>query len=372
MARKRGPARTPDELIELAAQQVERGELAEAEANYRAALAAEPRHLGALTLLGLLRVDRGDPDGAIDLLERGRALAPDFAPLQLALGSAYAAAGHDGLAVTAMETAVKLDTMSTVPLERLARHHILAHRSREAIGALRRILRRDPEHVQAKFLLTGLTNESTTSVLVESPPPELIADLFDSYAPTFEKHLVEELHYSVPKALADLIRAVTTPAQWRVLDLGCGTGLVGAELRAESRELVGVDLSPRMISRTRQRGLYDQLYCEDQLATLARLRDFDLIVAADVFIYVGTLTATFAACADALRPGGLLAFSVETSADDDVRLQTTLRYAHSDEYIRTRADKHGFVIERAEPTTLRVDDKGQPVAGMLYVLAKPS
>jgi predicted TPR repeat methyltransferase len=372
MKRKKDTAwtRDPDQLIAAAQQHAQRGDVAAAEARYREALAIAPEHLGALSLLGLLLVERGDADAAIDVLERARDIAPGFAPAQLAIGSAYAAAGLDDLAVAAMETAIKLDATSTLPLERLAKHHILARRPREAIGALRRVLRRDPGHAQARFLLAGLTNDAEAA-LAMAPPSEWIADLFDTYAPTFEKHLVEDLHYGVPKSLAGLVGALGMPAarSWRVLDLGCGTGLAGLAFRACARELIGVDLSPRMIERARQRELYDELHCEDLVAVLARTRDVDLIVAADVFIYVGALEATFAACASALRPGGLLAFSVERSETADVVFHASLRYAHSDGYIARLASSHGFVVERSEPTVLRVDN-GQPAHGVLYVLRR--
>lgn len=371
MARKpaKPPTRDPDELLALAQQHAERDELVEAEACYREVLKVAPDHLGALTLLGFLLVDRGEFHSAIDMLERARDGAPGFAPIHLALGAAYADAGHDGLAVTAMETAVKLDSTSTIPLERLAKLHIRARRNREAIGVLRRVLRRDPSHAEARFLLAGLTGDR--SMNLESPPPALIADLFDTYAPTFEQHLVEDLKYSVPKALAKMLVELGLPADRsrRVIDLGCGTGLAGVELRPYARELIGVDLSPRMIERARARGIYDELKAEDLAATLARVSDVDWLVAADVLIYVGVLDATFAACARVLRPGGMLAFSIERSDGDDLVLQSTLRYSHSDAYVRRLAAANAFTVERAEPMILRVNDD-QPAHGIVYILRR--
>lgn len=362
--------RDVETLVTSAQQAAEHGDLATAEARYREALRAAPDHLGVLTLLGMLLVERDEADAAIDLLEHARAIAPDFPPVHLGLGSAYAAAGHDDLAVTAMETAVKLDPSSTVPLERLAKHHILMQRPREAIGALRRILRREPQHAQARFLLAGLTND-IEAMRTLAPPAEWIADLFDTYAPRFDKHLVEGLQYSVPRALAKLVVELAEPPwdEWRVVDLGCGTGLAAIEFQLYADTLIGVDLSAQMIARARQRGIYDELYCEDLTATLARVSDADLIVAADVFIYVGALEATFAACARALRAGGLLAFSVERHDGDGYVLQPKLRYAHSDAYVRELAQQHGFAIERAEGSVLRIDN-GQPAHGILYVLRR--
>jgi predicted TPR repeat methyltransferase len=133
--------------------------------------------------------------------------------------------------------------------------------------------------------------------------------------------------------------------------------------------LIGSDLSARMIARARQRAIYDELYCEDLLATLAREREVDLVVAADVFIYVGALDATFAACAAALRSGGRLAFSVERAEGTGFVLLPTLRYAHADAYVRGLAGTHALAIERAEPSILRVD-KGAPIHGTLYLLRR--
>ena len=371
MKRKHARGQTPDELVDAGRRHIDGGDLAAAERCFRQALALAPGHLGIVTMLGMLLVERDKHEAAIELLEHARDAAPGFAPIQLALGSAYAGAEHDELAVAAMEAAIKLDTTSTIPLERLAKHHIVARRPREAIGLLRRVLRRDPGNAHAQFLLAGLTRAAASGEPPpDAPPPALIADLFDAYAARFDEHLVDKLHYSAPKALAALVAAIAEPdGSWRVVDLGCGTGLAGVELRPFARTLIGADLSPRMVARAKQRQVYDALHVEDIATTLAREHDVDLVVAADVFIYVGALDAVFAACAVALRPGGLLAFSTERTDAGDLILDATLRYSHSDDYVRRLATKHGLAVVRAEPATLRVEDE-RPVQGQLYVLQR--
>jgi predicted TPR repeat methyltransferase len=236
------------------------------------------------------------------------------------------------------------------------------------------VLRRDPTHVQARFLLAGLAGEQAKAEgdrPVPSPPADLIADLFDVYAPKFDEHLVNGLKYSVPESLGTLVaeHGAAADGSWRVVDLGCGTGLAGGVFRPYAKTLIGSDLSPRMITRARERKLYDALYVEDLVATLSREREVDLVVAADVFIYVGVLEATFAACANALKPGGLLAFSVERSEVDDVILESTLRYAHSDTYVRRLATAHRFTIVHAVEAALRVEDM-RPEVGVLYLLQR--
>ncbi|HEY1552018.1 MAG TPA: methyltransferase domain-containing protein, partial [Kofleriaceae bacterium] len=155
---------------------------------------------------------------------------------------------------------------------------------------------------------------------------------------------------------------------WDIVDLGCGTGLCGVAFHDRARRLVGSDLSPRMIELARARGIYAELYAEDLLVTLARA-NADLVIAGDVFVYVGALEATFAACATTLRTGGWLAFSTERQSGDGVMLQPSLRYAHSDRYICELATSTGFTVVGQREATLRTDH-GRPIAGTFWALQR--
>ena len=67
--------------------------------------------------------------------------------------------------------------------------------------------------------------------------------------------------------------------------LGCGTGLCGIYFRDLAKELIGVDLIPKMLEKAKTLGAYDSLFVADALEYLNRaaLENFDLIIAADVF-----------------------------------------------------------------------------------------
>lgn len=355
----------PEQLVALAQEHALRGELVEAEALYGQALTAAPEHMGALAGLGFLLVERGKAEQAVELLERAREIAPGFAPIHSALCTAYADTGSDDQALAAAETAAKLETTSTIPLMQVARLHILADRKLEAIGAVRRVLRRDPTHAEALYLRAGLSGDESFGVA--APPPGLIADLFDRYARNFDDHLLKGLKYSVPDKLAPMLGEPT--GTWKVVDLGCGTGLAGVVLRPFAAELIGGDLSFKMLIRARARGIYDALYCEDLVRTLGRVTEADLVVAADVLLYVGALDATFAASAGALRPGGRLLFSVEDNPTGDVTLQMSLRYAHGNAYVRRIAAEHGFEVERADTSVLR-ENNLEPIHGTIYMLRR--
>ena len=91
-----------------------------------------------------------------------------------------------------------------------------------------------------------------------------------------------------------------------MLDLGCGTGLSGEAFRPLVDWMEGVDLSPGMIEQARRKNLYDRLDAGDLTESLdAHLRAdarFNLIVAADVFVYCADLTLIAALVADVLAP----------------------------------------------------------------------
>ena len=360
------PRRPAGELIAEALALHERGAVAEAEARYRQVLQHEPDHHGAMNLIAMILIERGDPDAAAALITRAIALAPDVAWYHLNLGHAYAASGLDAPAVAAMTASARLDPDQAIPHYDLARHHLRHGRPDAALAALREVLACDPSHDRARFVIASLTGGH-----VDTAPADYVTELFDSYAPRFEAHLVDVLNYKVPTRLAELVAAAGhAPARaWHVIDLGCGSGLGGVAFRDFARRLVGSDLSPRMVEIARDRGVYDELHVEDLIATLGRARaEVDLVVAADVFIYVGAIDAAFRAAASALGAGGLFAFSTERCDGDGFRLLPSRRYAHADGHVRELARRHGFAVRAAQDTVLRVDHDA-PIAGVLYLLA---
>ena len=365
--KRKRPPRSTAELIAEASILYENGALTEAARTYRQALAQEPDHVGALNLLAIVLSDRGDPAAALPLIQRAIELDPGVAASHLNLGMVYAKLERDVLAVDAMHVASELDPGSAMPLETLAKHHISRNQPERAIAALRRALARDPASATVRFLIAGLTGDR-----VDATPAVVVEELFDSYAPSFEDHLVQRLHYRVPEQLEALVVAAGNRPEraWRVFDLGCGTGLCGAAFRPFANHLVGSDLSTRMIEIAGSRGLYDELHTEDLVATLRRAdADVDLVVAGDVLIYVGALEPTFAACASALRDNGLFAFSTERCDGDGFRLLPSLRYAHSDGYVRALAERAGFAIAVIRDHVLRTEQDA-PIVGALYLLAR--
>jgi predicted TPR repeat methyltransferase len=200
--------------------------------------------------------------------------------------------------------------------------------------------------------------------------------LFDQYAPQFEQALVDRLGYRVPAMLDGLLdeemARLGIAGFARALDLGCGTGLMGAQIRGKSGHLEGIDVSAAMIAETARKGIYDSLQKAELVAALnGRRADADLVTAADVFIYCGAIEPVLAALVPAQQPGGLAAFSLEAhDGPEPVFLRPSLRYAHGIEATRAALLAAGLEILRFEKAVLR-QDRGAAINGMLIVVRKP-
>jgi len=191
--------------------------------------------------------------------------------------------------------------------------------------------------------------------------------LFDDYAPRFEKSLVDRLGYDVPREIAGLIGEVGRPGGGTAYDLGCGTGLMGVELRPTVRRLEGVDVSEAMLAEARRKGVYDRLVKADLLAFLAVAEPAALVTATDVLNYTGPLPPVLAAVHRVLEPGGLFGFSLELYEGlEALKLRSSLRYAHSGTAAVAACLASGFAVAGKRDTVIR-QDRGEPVAGLLIV-----
>ena len=203
-----------------------------------------------------------------------------------------------------------------------------------------------------------------------------VTDLFDRYADSFDEALTG-LAYRAPALIAEQLAEVAgTPAgQWRALDAGCGTGLCGPLLRPWARHLTGVDLSPGMVDKARQRGSYDELVVAELTAFLTeRPAGYDLIASADTLIYFGNLEPVLNAAVHALHPDGWLAFTVEQADEattpNGFRLNQSGRYSHTADYVQRTLTASGLKLRAMVPTTLRLE-AGEPVAGYMMLAQRP-
>lgn len=286
--------------------------------------------------------------------------------------------GDPAAAAELMEQALELAPAWAAGWLRLAEYLEKAERPSNAAPALRRVLELDPQDIFGAGLKLALLGEVATP---DKPPSRYVEALFDDYADRFEAALVERLDYSVPGKLARLVQRVRgeTGAFECAVDLGCGTGLFGVEIRSGVKRLEGFDLSANMLAKAEEKGIYDHLARSDLSLPAVDSGLFgdglpaqraDLVGAADVLMYLGDLSNAFALAAALAAPGAVFACSVEDAATKDgFHLAPSLRYAHSEAYVRGALHAAGFETTEIERTVIRMDG-GKPVSGILFIATR--
>jgi predicted TPR repeat methyltransferase len=337
------------------------GSADEAAACYQRALALRPDHAEAHCRLGAVLLEQRKLEAAA-CFERALALKPDLAEAWLGLGHALHHARRYDDALAAFGRAPELAEAWLGRARALRR----LRRMEEAIGAYRQALAQGGDGEVIRYYLASLGAESAPA----AAPRRLVSTVFDSYSDHYDQHVVGALRYQTPDLLFATTAGLLPARKLDILDLGCGTGLLGVRFHPLARALTGVDISANMIKLARRRQIYHDLVCGELIEFLqARSGELDLAVAADVFVYFGDLAQVFREVRRSLREGGLFGFSVEASEQGDFVLRSTLRYAHSAAYLRKLSQDHGFAVETIDAKVLRQED-GKDVLGHLAVLRR--
>lgn len=300
----------------------------------------QPIHLTSGNLIADRRFEwardleaKGDLAGAADLLTQALELAPDYTAAWFALGELREKLGERDNAIAAFRTAALTDR-------------------EDCHGAKLHLIRLGVEPLAAM-------------------PESYVRAMFDGYAPKFDTALIEGLHYRAPELLLRAVEATGARMKFgSLLDLGCGTGLGGAAFRPYCDWLVGVDLSPAMLTTARAKGLYDRLVEGEILRVLAAetiaQAHYQVILAADVFMYLPDLAVVLMAAVHVLAPAGLIAFSVETHDGNGVILRETLRYTHGADHVRAALAAAGLKPISLDSAATRTE-KNVPVPGLIVV-----
>ncbi len=242
----------------------------------------------------------------------------------------------------------------------ITRCSILSGNYQQAAEFQQQLLKENPKNTMAQHLLGGLIGQSNRRA-----NDGYVSDLFNGYATNYDDHMVNKMGYKLPVAIADMARKFA-PTGKLALDLGCGTGLIGAEL--PNYHWTGVDLAAKMMDHAKARG-YQQLEVSEIESFLERAADhsFDLIVSGNVLIYFGDLAQVIQHSHRVLKPNGTIIFDVETDETTRRFVQAPNgRYTHSEVYLREELNRAGFKVEAVDSVHSRTD-RNVPVHSYLVV-----
>lgn len=416
---------------------IAKGKLPEAAAKLNAAMQASPGDARVFLMGMRLAEASGNAAGALDAARRAAALAPLWPVAVTELAFLLARQNHLKEAVTHAERAVELDGNNPEVLARVvdiahrAQHFelALAWLQRAAVispdnSDIKRLLARDLRltgqldkamaaynalvdasaldalalmgRVQTALAMgnTAAAQKDCDALLALHPgneevlfykdiasgktparqPAAVVSSLYDGFAELYDQHVVAALKYKLPRDVAAMIAQRYPGLTLNLLDLGCGTGLLGACLGRIQGALVGVELSNRMIEQAARHNVYDKFHNVDLHDALEATPPalYDVITALDVFIYAGDMTAAIPQAYAILRGGGHFIFSCESADEsgDDMVLRPSQRYAHKASHIESLCREAGFSEVEVEHLNLRYENN-QPVEGFLVVAKKP-
>ena len=367
-------------------------------------LSVTPNHLDAVTLLSRISAEQGDLTKAVKLMARAASLAPEKADYDVHLAELHYQNADKARAYQYLEKAFAKDNKHSKAIDGLAslgfeiaretkdpklwlraadhlelfcelrpndleKHWMLADiydrvgSQEKRCDVLRRLITLEGDASAAHHLLAAAEGQNMDKVA-----PDYVSQVFDAAAESFEESLLHQLQYQTPQHIAQLLTRYRSPdsSLGHVLDLGCGTGLMGRAIEQPRTTLVGVDISTKMLEQAAEHGGYTSLIASEIDNYLQELTThFDCILAADVFIYFGDLCKIFEQTHCHLREHGLFSFSIEAGQSQPYQLASSGRFTHQHAYIMQLADETGYTLITAMAAPLRIEG-GQPVDGICY------
>ena len=343
------------------------GQLDTAISCYEKALSIKPDYAEAHYNLGFSHHRLGQLDAAVRSYKKVVAIKPDYAKAhnnKILSVIYFFTNGQIPDAIDTLEALIKDNPNDALLFNMIGGCYASLGQPDMAVKNYEQALAIKPDYSVPQHMFNALTGNTS-----KEPPKEYVKNLFDDYAERFDDSLIKQLGYKLPFLMKELILKLDSKRKTfeKVIDLGCGTGLTGKELRDISNNLTGIDISSNMIAKTRELDVYDRLIVGDIVDILNSSKEkYDLFIALDVFIYIGELTKIFKTVRQCCNKNAFFIFSIETQEKDGYTLLKSARYSHSESYIlKTACD--GFKLIDSQEVSLRKEKEGW-IDGKILIL----
>ena len=225
------------------------GKLEEAVKAFSKAIAIKPDIAEFHYNIGKALHDKGNLEAAIEAYNAALSLKPDFAEAYFNIGMVFHDQGKLGEEIEAYNKFLLIKPDNAEAYNNIGTALKDQGKLDEAKEAYKKAIALKPDYKSAKHMLSSLSGDTT-----EIAPREYVESLFDIHATKFEALLVDELNYKTPKLISDiLVNLNRNSSLGSILDLGCGTGLLGLEIKEHCSKLEGIDLSKKMLGIARQK-----------------------------------------------------------------------------------------------------------------------
>ena len=331
--------------------------------NYKKSIEQKQNNFESYNSIAIIFISKGDLNGAIKILLKAVKLDPKNFVAYNNIGVLQKRIGNLEYSKKSYIKAININSDYFEAHQNLANLYREVGDYKNAISSYKKALKIKPYDTQVKHMLNAVCGNTTMR-----PPKEYVENLFDEYAENFEISLKNNLDYKIPQLIASYLKMNNFNSNNKILDLGCGTGLLGLELSEYFGYIEGIDLSSLMIEKAKSKNVYNKLSKTDIIEYLSKEKlDFDIFISADVFVYIGDLNNIFRLIKSRNKRKGKLIFSTEHSNKKDFFLEKTGRYSHSKKYITKLCKQFDYQISFFKKTKLR-KQSNHFIIGGIYVL----
>ena len=339
----------------------------DAEKCFQDSIALDSNQFQAHFNLAILFQQKQQIADAIDSYQFALKLEPNFFPALMCVAYLQLETGDFSSAEFNMRRAVSLQPDNVEALHLLSNILAQSGQLEPTREVYKRLLAINPDDSSARYVLNILNGETP-----KAPPRIHFEKIFNSLSGKFDAHL-KELGYQGPERLLSLLQKIEITERKfnRLLDVGCGTGAVGQIFHTQTEYVLGIDIADKMLEHCRKTEFYNQLECTDIFELDKIHTDFDLVVAADVFPYLGDLNPVIKAIGERMIAGGYLLFTTERDQKSDRYFVDKLsgRYRFNDDYLKDIARQELFEIICMQIEPLR-QEKGDWLEGHFCVWQK--
>lgn len=336
-----------------------------AETHFRHVIETNQEFAAVYANLAIALKKQGREAEAVGYMQKAVDLEPDTQSHYLNLGNIYHSQKKFTKAVSAYQKAITMQPSDSKAYQRISRTYYQMGKIDCCIQVLQQWLDVMPGNPTALHLLAAYTHTNTPARASDA----YVQETFDGFAASFNG-VLKVLNYQAPSLIHEALAALSpNPENWVLLDAGCGTGLFGILARPQVKQLVGIDLSGKMLAQAEATGVYDQLI-QAELTAFFYQADavYTAITCVDTFCYFGDLTEAINAAKRALKPDGWLLFTVEKlhamSAVENFQLTIHGRYSHTEAYVRKLLLDAGYQIHCIKSALLRTEC-AEPVLGLV-------
>lgn len=343
--------------------------------SFRKAIKIKPNYFEAYYNLGNTLRDLSQPEDAIKSYSAAIKINKNFFEAHTNLALSFFDLSKYEDAIKHYKEALKIRPESSATFYELGKALLKVNKIEESVKCFEKVIESDSTEVKIAAEL-ALAHLGFKNIPLKTPKNYMKYvylthlhkwEKMDGWPHNNDKYLG---HNMIVDALTFNLEA---NQNYKILDAGCGNGVLGKFLKDYASIMEGVDLSAEMLDLAREKNIYDYLYEDDLDSFLPQKKEaYDLIISAAVLVHFSNLKKILTNFYNALSYNGQLAitFFIDRTCNEFC-IDSSGYFCHNPMYVNKIINKLGFsvIIEQEGVHEIRGDEK---VFGAVYLLKKQS